>query len=102
MYTLKLDSHLIPFISPEDAEIVYTRMMAAITRMSITLLLGIPVILETPPATENAPVDREPAMPAHRMKIHRASMASESLPLMARSPTSGYMQAPKVKGFFIL
>jgi hypothetical protein len=88
-YTLKLESHLIPFINPDDAEMVYTRIMAVMTRISMTLLLGMPVILEMPPATEKAPVDREPAIPAQRMKMHRASMASESLPLIAFSPTSG-------------
>ena len=60
IYTLKLESHLIPFIMPEDADMVYTRIMAAMTIISIMPLVGIPVMLDMPPATENAPVDREP------------------------------------------
>ena len=56
IYTLKLESHLIPFIMPEDADMVYTRIMAAMTIISIMPLVGIPVMLDMPPATEKAPV----------------------------------------------
>ena len=102
IYTLKLESHLIPFIMPEDADMVYTRIMAAMTIISIMPLVGIPVMLDMPPATENAPVDREPDIPAQSMKIQRASMMSASLPFVARSPSNGEMQAPNENGFFIL
>ena len=50
IYTLKLESHLIPFIMPEDADMVYTRIMAAMTIISIMPLVGIPVMLDMPPA----------------------------------------------------
>ena len=79
---------------PEDADMVYTRIMAAMTIISIMPLVGIPVMLDMPPATENAPVDREPDIPAQSMKIQRASMMSASLPFVTRSPSNGEMQAP--------
>lgn len=54
-YTLKLDSHLMPFISPDDAEMVYTVIIAAITRMSMVLLVGTPVILVHRPPPKMPP-----------------------------------------------
>ena len=87
---------------PEDADMVYPRIMAAMTIISIMPLVGIPVMLDMPPATEKAPVDREPDIPAQSMKIQRASMMSASLPYVARSPSNGEMQAPNENGFFIL